>query len=737
MKKLTAPENEIQQILNGKHPDPFSTLGAHKVTLDGKPAVSIRAFLPHAISVFVVPIVSGLTLEMVKVDSQGFFEAVFEDTEEIFIYRLRLTDGNRKSWEIWDPYSFWPILTDFDIYLFGEGKLLESYNHIGAHLWKSGNVSGVLFVVWAPNASRVSVVGDFNSWDGRRHPMRSRGLSGLWELFIPDLAEGEKYKYEILSCHENTPLLKADPYAFCSELRPNTASIVYDLDRYTWGDKDWQSARSKGDNLRQPISIYEVHAGSWRRKGDNTGPWLSYRELAHDLVDYVKDMGFTHIELMPISEHPLDQSWGYQTTGYYSATSRYGAPSDFQFFVDYCHQNGIGVIADWVPAHFPMDAHGLRCFDGTHLYEHSDPRKGQHRDWGTAIFNFGRTEVRNFLISNALFWLEKYHVDGLRVDAVASMLYLDYSRQADEWIPNKYGGNENLEAISFLRDLNILLHGRHPSVLMIAEESTAWPGVTKPAHLGGLGFTLKWNMGWMHDMLSYFSKEPIHRKYHQNSLTFGLLYAFSENFALVFSHDEVVHMKGSMIAKMPGDRWQKFANLRALYAYMYAFPGKKLLFMGDEFGQWSEWNSECSLDWDLLKHDLHRKLQACVRDLNGLYQKLPQLHTVDFHHSGFEWIDFADGESSVVSFLRHSADFRNPVIVVGNFTPIPRQGYRIGAPQGGVYKVLFNSDSETYGGGNMGNGYFVQAEAIGCQGRPYSLNLTLPPLAVVYLQAET
>jgi 1,4-alpha-glucan branching enzyme len=737
MKMLTATENEIQQIINGNHHDPFSALGAHKTTLDGKPAVSIRAFLPHIASAAVVPKASDLAKEMIKVDSQGFFEAIFEETEEIFAYRLRLTDGNGKTWEIRDPYSFWPVLTDFDVYLFGEGKLLESYNHLGAHPWKCGDVSGVLFAVWAPNASRVSVVGDFNAWDGRRHPMRSRGLSGLWELFIPDLAEGEKYKYEILSRHENTPLLKADPYAFYSELRPHTASLVYDLDRYAWGDGEWQSAHSKNNILRQPMSIYEVHAGSWRRKRDKRGPWLSYRELAHELVDYVKDMGFTHIELLPISEHPLDQSWGYQTTGYYSVTSRYGTPGDFQYFVDHCHQNGIGVIVDWVPAHFPLDEHGLRYFDGTHLYEHSDPRKGQHQDWGTAIFNFGRTEVRNFLISNALFWLEKYHVDGLRVDAVASMLYLDYSRQPGEWIPNKYGGNENLEAISFLRDLNILVHGRHPDALMIAEESTAWPGVTKPAHLGGLGFTLKWNMGWMHDMLSYFSKDPIHRKYHQNSLTFAVLYAFSENFALVFSHDEVVHMKGSMISKMPGDNWQKFASLRALYSYMYAFPGKKLLFMGNEFGQWSEWNSECSLDWDLLKHDLHRKLQTCVRDLNRIHRDLPQFHTVDFNYSGFEWIDFADSQNSVVSFLRNSADFKNPVIVVGNFTPVPRRGYRIGVPRGGMYKVLFNSDSEAYGGSNMGNGHFVQAESIGCQGRPYSLNLTLPPLAVVYLQAET
>jgi 1,4-alpha-glucan branching enzyme len=737
MKKTTATEVEVQQILQGKHHDPFNLLGAHKVTLEGKPAVSVRAFLPHAVSAAVVSTASDPVLEMVKVDPEGFFEAIFEETEEIFVYRLRLTDESGNTWDVWDPYSFWPVLSDFDIYLYSEGKLLESYKHLGAHPWKCGDVSGVLFAVWAPNASRVSVVGDFNSWDGRRHPMRSRGLSGLWELFVPDLADGEKYKYEILSRDGNNLYLKADPQAFYSEMRPQTASIVYDLDRYVWEDAEWVSSHSKEGILRQPISIYEVHAGSWRRKGGRTGPWLSYRELAHELVAYVKDMGFTHVELMPVSEHPLDQSWGYQTTGYYSVTSRFGTPSDFQYFVDFCHRNGIGVIVDWVPAHFPMDEHGLRYFDGTHLYEHSDPRKGEHQDWGTAIFNFGRTEVRNFLISNALFWLEKYHVDGLRVDAVASMIYLDYSRQPGEWIPNRYGGNENLEAISFLRELNIVVHGRHPNALMIAEESTSWPGVSRPAHLGGLGFTLKWNMGWMHDMLSYFSKDPIHRRFHQSNLTFALLYAFTENFALVFSHDEVVHMKGSMISKMPGDDWQKFANLRALYAYMYAFPGKKLLFMGDEFGQWSEWNSDCGLDWNLLQYDPHRKLQACVRDLNRLYRELPQLHTVDFHYSGFEWIDFADSDHSIASFLRNAADYQNSVIVVGNFTPVPRTGYRIGVPRGGPYNVLFNSDAEAYGGGNMGNGHTVQAEPIGCQGRPYSLNLTLPPLAVLYLQAET
>jgi 1,4-alpha-glucan branching enzyme len=581
----------------------------------------------------------------------------------------------------------------------------------------------------------VSIVGDFNGWNGLRHPMRSRPTSGIWELFIPGLGPGDKYKYEILTKSGGYPLLKSDPFAFFSELRPNTASVVYDIEGYRWADQDWIANRHAANGLDKPISIYEVHLGSWKRHLDETRSWLNYRELAPELVDYVKGMGFTHIELLPVSEHPLDASWGYQTTGYFSVTSRYGTPSDFQAFVDICHQNGIGVLLDWVPAHFPMDEHGLRYFDGTHLYEHEDPRRGQHQDWGTAIFNFGRTEVRNFLISNALFWFDKYHVDGLRVDAVASMLYLDYSRKPGEWLPNKYGGNENLEAIDFIKDLNRTIHGQFRDVLTIAEESTAWPGVTLPVHLGGLGFTLKWNMGWMHDILTYFSKDPVYRKFHHNNLTFALMYAFTENFVLVFSHDEVVHMKGALLSKMPGDDWRKFANLRALYGLMIAFPGKKLLFMGSEFGQWHEWHHEHSLDWHLLQYEPHQRLQATLRDLNTMYRELPQLHSVDFHYTGFEWIDFADSDSSIISFVRKSGDQEDPIVVVGNFTPVPRKGYRVGVPHAGPYRVIFNSDAAAYGGSNVGDTRVV-AEAFPCQGRTQSITLSLPPLAVVFLRRE-
>jgi 1,4-alpha-glucan branching enzyme len=734
---MTASEAEILQILHGEHHDPFHILGAHLVSLEGKPAVAIRAYLPHAVSVTVLPSENGAPVEMTAFRSSGFYEAVFEDRDQIFPYRLQLTNSEGHIWEIFDPYSFWPVLTDFDEHLFAEGTDFKTYDKLGAHLVERGGVSGVFFAVWAPNASRVSVVGDFNWWDGSRHPMRPRGLTGLWELFIPGLVEGDKYKYEIRSRSGDYIVQKADPCGFYAEVRPKTASIVFDLDKYQWADSKWIAARAEHNGFDKPISIYEVHLGSWKRHLDPTSSWLSYREMAEQLVEYVKEMGFTHIELMPVSEHPLDASWGYQTTGYFAATSRFGTPSDFQYFVDICHRNDIGVIIDWVPAHFPMDDYGLRYFDGTHLYEHADPRLGQHQDWGTSIFNFGRTEVCNFLVTNALFWLDKYHIDGLRVDAVASMLYLDYSRKPEEWLPNKYGGNENLDAISFTRELNTVVHGQYPNILTIAEESTAWPLVSHPVYLGGLGFSLKWNMGWMHDMLSYFSKDAIYRKFHHNNLTFALMYAFTENFVLAFSHDEVVHMKGSMIAKMPGDDWQKFANLRALYALMFAFPGKKLLFMGDEFGQWGEWDHDRSLDWHLLEYEPHRKLQACVRDLNHLYRENPQIHSIDFHHSGFEWIDFADSDNSIVSFLRRPKDLEAPLIVVGNFTPVPRTGYRIGVPRGGRYRVIFNSDSEAYGGSNMGNGFEVTADPIQQHGRPYSLNLIIPPLTVTYLRPES
>ncbi len=731
--RTTASEEEISQILRGEHPDPFHILGAHVVEVGKTPAVAIRAFLPHVASAQVLSPELDAPLEMHNFAGSGFYEAVVADRDRLFTYRLRLTDTSGRVWDAHDPYSFWPVLSDFDLHLFAEGTDLKTYNKLGAHVMERGAVPGVFFAVWAPNAGRVSLVGDFNDWDGRRHPMRPRGLTGVWELFMPGLGEGDRYKYEIRSRAGDYIVLKSDPVGFYAEVRPKTASIVFDLDKYRWNDAEWLAARAEKNGLDRPISIYEVHLGSWKRKLDPEYSWLTYRELAAQLVQYVKEMGFTHIELLPVSEHPLDGSWGYQTTGYFAATSRFGTPRDFQYFVDTCHRSNIGVIIDWVPAHFPMDEHGLRYFDGTHLYEHADPRLGQHQDWGTSIFNFGRTEVRNFLLTNALFWMDKYHIDGLRVDAVASMLYLDYSRKPGEWIPNKYGGNENLEAVSFLRDLNTTTHAQYPNILMIAEESTAWPQVSHPVYLGGLGFSLKWNMGWMHDMLSYFSKDPIFRKYCHNNLTFALMYAFTENFVLVFSHDEVVHMKGSMITKMPGDDWRKFANLRALYALMFSFPGKKLLFMGNEFAQWSEWNYDRSLDWHLLYYEPHQKMQDCVRDLNRLYREIPQMYSVDFHPSGFEWIDFADSDSSIVSFLRKSKGEEHALIVVGNFTPVPRTDYRIGVPEGGMYRVLFNSDSRVYGGSNMGNGHEVAADPIQQHGRPYSLNLTLPPLSVVYL----
>jgi 1,4-alpha-glucan branching enzyme len=564
--------------------------------------------------------------------------------------------------------------------------------------------------------------------------MRNRGVTGLWELFIPELAEGTLYKYEIRPRDQDTSLLKADPYAFAAELRPKTASIVHDLSRYRWNDRDWMAARAARDPLSGPLSVYEVHLGSWMRVPEEGGRWLTYRELTDRLIPYVKDMGYTHIELLPITEHPFDGSWGYQPTGYFAATGRYGSPEDFMAFVDACHQACIGVLMDWVPAHFPDDPHGLAWFDGTHLYDHQDPRLGYHPEWHSRIFNYGRIEVRNFLINSALFWLDTYHIDGLRVDAVASMLYLDYARVQGEWVPNPFGGKENLDAIEFLKEFNIIVHREHPGVLTIAEESTAWPGVSRPTYVGGLGFGLKWNMGWMHDMLDYFQLDPVYRKYHQGLLTFGLLYAFTENFMLVLSHDEVVHGKKALLDKMPGDDWQRFANLRALFAYMFAHPGKKMHFMGGEFGQWWEWNHDDSLQWHLCEYERHQGLQRFLRDLNRLYRNEPPLHQVDFDWTGFQWIDFSDVEHSVIAFLRRAKQPNEVVVCVCNFTPVPRHGYRIGVPQPGWYRELLNSDAACYGGSNVGNAGGVQADPIPFQGQPCSVVLTLPPLGVLFLK---
>ena len=622
-------------------------------------------------------------------------------------------------------------MSEFDLYLFSEGTLYRAYEKLGSHLKTINGKAGVSFAVWAPNATGVSVVGDFNRWDGRKNQMSPVGSSGIWETFVPDLTEGTLYKYEIKTGGGGL-LLKADPYAFYSEVRPKTASIVWDINRYVWQDDDWMKNRKEKQHLAAPLNIYEIHLGSWMRGEENA--LLSYRELAHRLADYVLQMGFSHVELLPVTEHPLDESWGYQTTGYFAPTSRFGTPDDFAYLIDHLHKNGIGVIADWVPAHFPKDGHSLAWFDGTALYEHTDPRQAEHKDWGTFIFNYGRYEVANFLINSALFWLDKYHIDGLRVDAVASMLYLDYSKKPGEWIPNRFGGNENLEAIAFLKRLNQVVYSYHPDVFTSAEESTSWPMVSRPTYAGGLGFGYKWNMGWMHDSLYYISRDAVYRKFHQQNLTFALLYAFNENFILPLSHDEVVHGKASLLAKMPGDDWQKFANLRLLLGYMYTHPGKKLLFMGAEIGQWREWDSFSSVDWHLLQYEPHLKLQRFVRDLNLFYRSRPPLYQLDSSPAGFEWIDFNDTEGSIISYQRYGQDRTDSLIVVCNFTPVPRFNYCVGVRQPGFYRELFNSDSGYYGGSNLGNSGGLETQEIPCHGRPFSLSLTLPPLSTLILK---
>jgi 1,4-alpha-glucan branching enzyme len=622
-------------------------------------------------------------------------------------------------------------LTDYDLYLWSEGSLYRAYQKLGAHLAEENGAPGTQFAVWAPDAAEVSVIGDFNGWRPGATSLYPVNASGVWTAFVPGVGQGTRYKYAIASRYNNYRVEKADPYAFASELRPQTASVVWDLSGYEWGDRDWLSRRGRAHALDAPIAIYEVHLGSWRRAPEEGNRWLGYRELAHQLADYVHALGYTHVELLPVNEHPFDGSWGYQPSGYYAPTSRFGSPQDFMYLIDHLHQRGIGVLLDWVPAHFPRDVHGLGYFDGTHLYEHSDPRLGEHQDWGTFIFNYGRKEVNNFLIGNALFWLDKYHIDGLRVDAVASMLYLDYSRKEGEWVPNRYGGRENLDAIDFLRRFNERVYAEHPDVMTVAEESTAWAGVTKPTYLGGLGFGYKWDMGWMHDTLDYMALDPIHRRYHHNQLTFRMLYAFSENYILPLSHDEVVHGKSSLLSKMPGDDWQKFANLRLLYGYMYAQPGKKLLFMGGEIGQRHEWNHDASLEWHLLQYDPHRGLQRWVRDLNTLYRGEPALHQLDCDPAGFEWIDANDWEASVLSLMRKARDPADCLVVVCNFTPVLRHNYRVGVPFGGRWDEILNSDAPLYGGSGQGNFGSAETAPISCHGRPYLLNITVPPLGMV------
>jgi 1,4-alpha-glucan branching enzyme len=651
-------------------------------------------------------------------------------------YRLRLTNHEGQTRDADDPYRFPSTLSDYDLHLLGEGTHYRVYDKLGAHPTRLDGVDGTLFAVWAPNARRVSVVGDWNVWDGRRHPMRLHPGNGIWELFLPGVGPGARYKYEILGPGGDLQALKADPLAFAFEPGgERTAAEVVDLDGYRWGDESWMTERVRRQSLGVPVSIYEVHLGSWRRVPEEGQRRLSYRELADQLADYVSDMGFTHVELMPVMEHPFYGSWGYQGIGYYAPTRRYGDPHDFMAFVDRLHQRGIGVILDWVPAHFPRDPHGLAFFDGTHLYEHDDPRWREHPDWGTRVFNYGRHEVTNFLIANALFWLERYHLDGLRVDAVASMLYLDYSRRAGEWRPNRFGGRENLEAIAFLKQLNEVVYRLHGDAITVAEESTSWPMVSRPVELGGLGFGYKWNMGWMHDILDYFRQDPVHRRYHHDRLTFGLLYAWSENFILPLSHDEVVHGKGSLKAKMPGDDWQRFANLRLLYAFMWAYPGKKLLFMGGEFGQSSEWSHETSLEWHLLDQGpYHRGLSSLVRDLNRLYREERSLHQLDHDPAGFLWMDCRDSEQGVIAFVRFPLEPGQMLLCVCSFTPVPRREYRVGVPRAGTWAEVLNTDSAHYGGSNLGNSGGVQSEPVPWHGQPHSIRLALPPLAAVWLR---
>ncbi len=725
-------DGAVDAIIAGSHGDPFAVLGMHGG--DGVP-LSVRAFWPDAEIAEVIDCKSGesvVTLERIR--PAGFFVGAVPRRRKPFAYRLRFFRG-RDRWEVEDPYRFGVLLGDVDVYLLGEGSHRRMFERLGAHPMTLDGVAGCAFAVWAPNASRVSVVGDFNQWDGRRHAMRKRIEAGVWELFIPDVPLGANYKFEILDSHGALMPLKADPVGFAHELPPATGSRVHGIPRHDWSDRAWMEGQKAHQALDAPVSIYEVHLGSWRRKDGNE--YLSYDDLADQLVGYASDMGFTHIECMPVSEHPFSGSWGYQPIGLFAPTSRFGSPEGFARFVDKAHAAGLGVIVDWVPAHFPSDAHGLARFDGTALYEHQDPRLGFHRDWNTLIYNFGRNEVRNFLVANALFWLEHFHIDGLRVDAVASMLYLDYSREPGDWLPNVHGGRENLEAIGFLREMNTRVFGDHPGATTIAEESTAWPQVSRPVDGGGLGFGYKWNMGWMHDTLEYMKLEPIHRRFHHGQMTFGIHYGFSENFVLPISHDEVVHGKGSLLGKMPGDRWQKFANLRAYLGYMWTHPGKKLLFMGCEFAQEREWNHDQSLDWHLLADGSHHGMQDLVRDLNHVYREIPALHVKDTDPSGFEWLEGADADRSVYAFVRHGHDGDLPVVVVCNFTPLVREGYRVGVPRTGRWRERLNTDAAAYGGSNVGNLGGIESADVSWHGRPASILLTLPPLATIILELVT
>ena len=723
---------DIFHIVNGEHSDPHTVLGMHEIEEDGRKAVVVRAFLPDAAGITVIDYANKRKkYPMERLHADGFFEVTIADREEWFRYQLEYTDADGNTWRSYDPYSFSPTLSEFDRHLFGAGTHYEIYEKMGGRLMTHEGARGAAFSVWAPNAKAVSVVGDFNNWDPRRSPMRKLGESGIWELFLPAAAEGDKYKFHVTQC-DGRVVDKTDPYGVYAEVRPNNASVLYPLKRYKWKDRRWMTARKKYDFKTAPMNIYEVHLGSWKRAEGNR--FLTYTELAEQLIPYVKEMGYTHIEILPVEEHPFDGSWGYQVTGYYAPTSRYGSPDEFKQFVDACHQNGISVILDWVPAHFPKDDFALARFDGTALYEHQDPRLGEHIQWGTYIFNYGRKEVANFLLANALYWMDIFHIDGLRVDAVASLLRLDFCKEEGQWLPNVYGGSENLEAIEFLKHMNSVIAQREPGALMIAEDSTAWPGVTKKVDEGGLGFSLKWNMGWMNDFLSYIKLDPVYRKYHHNKLTFGMAYHYAENFVLVLSHDEVVHTKSSMIGKMPGDVWQSFANLRLSYGFMMGHPGKKLLFMGGEFAQYSEWSEARSLDWHLLQYVDHQEMQAYVKELNHLYAEEPAFWAEDFDPNGFQWIECDDAESSIVSFVRRSKE--KELVFLCNFTPVVHRGFSLGVPQEGVYHERLNSDAARFGGSDVINAAPLQSKAEPCNRCPYRVELDVPPLGMVILERE-
>ncbi|WP_210495143.1 1,4-alpha-glucan branching protein GlgB [Patulibacter sp. SYSU D01012] len=728
-------QRDVEALLARDLADPHRLLGAHP---DGDDVV-VRAWRPGAVHVTVHP-AQGEPVELRRTHDAGVFEGRIADATLPLRYGLSVDYGETGTFPVNDPYRHTPTVGELDLHLFGEGRHEALYERLGAHVGERDGDVGTAFAVWAPNARSVSVVGDFNSWDGRLHPMRSLGSSGVWELFVPDVGDGAVYKFEIRT-QSGELVLHADPFAFAAQVPPQTDSIVH-RSTHEWRDADWLARRASEDHLKAPMSVYEVHLGSWRRRPEEDDRLLDYRELADELAAYVKDMGFTHVELLPVMAHPFPGSWGYQVTSYFAPTPRHGSPDDFREFVDRMHEHGIGVLLDWVPAHFPRDAWALAQFDGTALYEHADPRRGAHPDWGTLIFNFGRNEVKNFLLASALFWAREFHVDGLRVDAVASMLYLDYSRQEGEWVPNEHGGREDLEAVAFLKEMNEVVYGREAGVLTAAEESTSWPGVSRPTYLGGLGFGFKWNMGWMHDTLEYFQQDPVYRRYHHHGLTFSLHYAFSENFILPLSHDEVVHGKKSLLEKMPGDRWQQLANLRALYAYMWAHPGKKLLFMGQEFGQEREWSHERSLDWHLLEDHGHQGVQAAVRDLNRVYLEHPALWEVDAEPTGFWWLEPNDAERNIVAFARGSAfdpedprtlESRDLLVCVANLSPVPREGYRVGLPVRGPWREALNTDAHAYGGSGVGNGGRVEPDETPWHGQPCSAEITLPPLGVLWL----